>query len=105
MHYLLPLCFQNQTQTATSLQVFHNLGSLEQTVDKVISSCYENLLNNVKSALDVTALSQQRGHMRTGEHATCICMSGTSLEWGSMPEASFCAFYCIVWIVSLVAYF
>lgn len=49
---------QNQTQVATSLQVFHNLGSLESTVDKVMLGCEDNLLKHVRTSLDVKSLSQ-----------------------------------------------
>ena len=64
--FMIVLVFQNQTQVATSLQVFHNLGSLEQTVDKVIVGCYESMKLSVRSALDVTVLSKSKGHTRTG---------------------------------------
>ncbi|XP_071486202.1 conserved oligomeric Golgi complex subunit 5-like [Diadema antillarum] len=49
---------QNQTQVATSLQVFHNLGGLKDTVQAVVTQ-YENVLRqNIKDALDVQVLSQ-----------------------------------------------
>ncbi|KAK7476321.1 hypothetical protein BaRGS_00032439 [Batillaria attramentaria] len=51
---------QNQTQVATSLQVFHNLGVLATVVDRVVNSCYDALHRSVRSCLDVTALSQQQ---------------------------------------------
>lgn len=51
---------QNQTQVATSLQVFHNLGVLATVVDRVVNSCYDTLHRSVRSCLDVTALSQQQ---------------------------------------------
>ncbi len=57
---------QNQTQVATSLQVFHNLGTLEHTVDRVTVRCYENMKLSVRTSLDVTVLSQTKGHTRTG---------------------------------------
>ncbi|XP_023932212.1 conserved oligomeric Golgi complex subunit 5 [Lingula anatina] len=57
---------QNQTQVATSLQVFHNLGSLHHTVTKVIEDCKMNLQNNIKMAVDVSALSQQQTHGKAG---------------------------------------
>ena len=51
--------FQNPTQVATSLQVFHNLGCLHTIVDRVVQGCQENLHKNIRSCLDVRALSQQ----------------------------------------------
>ncbi|PIK54910.1 putative conserved oligomeric Golgi complex subunit 5 [Apostichopus japonicus] len=47
---------QNQTQVATSLQVFHNLGSLKETVEKVLSDCESNIRRNIKTALSVQLL-------------------------------------------------
>ncbi|KAK2155274.1 hypothetical protein LSH36_244g03005 [Paralvinella palmiformis] len=44
---------QNQTQVATALQVFHNLGSLQQTIDRVITQCKNGLLSTVTGALNV----------------------------------------------------
>ena len=54
------LCVQNQTQVATSLQVFHNLAVLASVVERVVNTCYETLHRSVRSCLDVTALSQQQ---------------------------------------------
>ena len=52
--------FQNQAQVATSLQVFHNLGSLKHIVDSEIATCKNNLHTLIKSCLDVQALSSQQ---------------------------------------------
>lgn len=51
--------FQNQAQVATSLQVFHNLGSLREIVDKVVDQCKDNLEKDIRACLDVTSLSVQ----------------------------------------------
>ncbi|XP_060069562.1 conserved oligomeric Golgi complex subunit 5-like isoform X3 [Ylistrum balloti] len=51
---------QNPTQVATALQVFHNLRCLHQTVDKVVTGCKEGLHKNIRSCLDMQALSQQQ---------------------------------------------
>lgn len=48
---------QNQTQVATSLQVFHNLGGLKDTVQAVVGQCEKALRQNIKDALDVQVLS------------------------------------------------
>ncbi|XP_062611400.1 conserved oligomeric Golgi complex subunit 5-like isoform X4 [Saccostrea cucullata] len=50
---------QNPTQVATSLQVFHNLGSLHHIVERVIQNCIENLNKNVRTSLDAQSLAQQ----------------------------------------------
>ncbi|KAL3853402.1 hypothetical protein ACJMK2_016944 [Sinanodonta woodiana] len=52
---------QNQTQVATSLQVFHNLGSLGEIVNRVVTGCKTSLHKDIKSCLDMQALSQQQG--------------------------------------------
>ena len=62
---------QNQTQVATALQVFHNLGSLQTIVDKVIGQCQENLRENIDAALDVQVLVQQQAHANRGSHLVC----------------------------------
>ena len=46
---------------ATALQVFHNLGNLSVTVDKVMTNCGENLRHSIKNALDVSAIAHQQG--------------------------------------------
>lgn len=51
---------QNQAQVATSLQVFHNLGCLKEIVEKVVKQSRDGLEDDVKSCLDVTALSMQQ---------------------------------------------
>ncbi|XP_074644447.1 conserved oligomeric Golgi complex subunit 5-like [Tubulanus polymorphus] len=50
---------QNQTQVATSLQVFHNLTCLRPTIEKVVNDCLKQLNKCVKSSVDVKSLSQQ----------------------------------------------
>ncbi|KAL9959850.1 hypothetical protein ACROYT_G033211 [Oculina patagonica] len=49
---------QNQTQVATALQVFYNLGSLVSTVSEVVNKVRDNLKSGVKEALDPNTLSQ-----------------------------------------------
>ncbi|XP_042875116.1 conserved oligomeric Golgi complex subunit 5-like [Penaeus japonicus] len=49
---------QNQTQVATALQVFHNLGILVPSVEKVLESLITRLNNSVSLSLDVNALTQ-----------------------------------------------
>ncbi|XP_064606457.1 conserved oligomeric Golgi complex subunit 5-like [Liolophura sinensis] len=55
---------QNQMQVATALQVFYNLGSLQQIVEKVVTACKEHLYGNVRKALDVQNLTPQHHHGR-----------------------------------------
>ncbi|XP_048741093.2 conserved oligomeric Golgi complex subunit 5-like isoform X2 [Ostrea edulis] len=50
---------QNPTQVATSLQVFHNLGSLHHIVERVIQECKGNLNKNMRNCLDTQSLAQQ----------------------------------------------
>lgn len=56
---------QNQTQVATALQVFYNLGSLVSTVDEVVNKVRDNLKNGVKEALDPNTLSQAQPNAGT----------------------------------------
>ncbi|GFR70305.1 conserved oligomeric Golgi complex subunit 5 [Elysia marginata] len=52
---------QNQTAVATSLQVFYNLGSLHHVVDRVIDGCRGTLHQQIRSCLDVQALTMAYG--------------------------------------------
>ena len=47
---------QNQTQVATALQVFHNLGSLQQTVETFVQSLREDLKTTIANTLDIQNL-------------------------------------------------
>ncbi|KAG7169758.1 Conserved oligomeric Golgi complex subunit 5-like [Homarus americanus] len=49
---------QNQTQVGTALQVFHNLGILVPSVEKVLDSLIARLNRSVSLTLDVNALMQ-----------------------------------------------
>lgn len=49
---------QNQTQVGTALQVFHNLGILVPSVEKVLDTLIARLNNSVSLSLDVNALAQ-----------------------------------------------
>ncbi|KAJ7354882.1 Conserved oligomeric Golgi complex subunit [Desmophyllum pertusum] len=57
---------QNQTQVATSLQVFYNLGSLVSTVNEVVNKVRDNLKSGVKEALDPNTLSQVQPNAGAG---------------------------------------
>lgn len=89
----VPIISQNQTQVATSLQVFHNLGVLAAVVERVVSSCYDTLHRSVRSCLDVTALSQQQsfatakggGVSTGGEGGGRIVLFFTAI-WASIRE-------------------
>ena len=58
---------QNQTQVATALQVFYNLGSLVNTVNEVVNKVRDNLKNGVKEALDPNTLSQAQPNAGIGK--------------------------------------
>ncbi|KAK3767574.1 hypothetical protein RRG08_003835 [Elysia crispata] len=57
---------QNQTAVATSLQVFYNLGSLHNVVDRVIDGCRGTLHQQIRSCLDVQALTMAYGSAGKG---------------------------------------
>lgn len=50
--------FQNPTQVGTALQVFHNLGTLKDTVTNVVDGYCTTLEDSINNALDVKVLTQ-----------------------------------------------
>lgn len=57
---------QNQTQVGTALQVFHNLGMLVPSVERVLNSLTSSINRSVANALDVNALLQMTQDNRRG---------------------------------------
>uniref|UniRef100_A0A674ESS3 Conserved oligomeric Golgi complex subunit 5 n=1 Tax=Salmo trutta TaxID=8032 RepID=A0A674ESS3_SALTR len=49
---------QNPTQVGTALQVFHNLGSLRETISGVVEGYRTTIQDNVTTALDIKGLTQ-----------------------------------------------
>uniref|UniRef100_A0A8C9UJQ3 Conserved oligomeric Golgi complex subunit 5 n=1 Tax=Spermophilus dauricus TaxID=99837 RepID=A0A8C9UJQ3_SPEDA len=49
---------QNPTQVGTALQVFHNLGTLKDTITSVVDGYCAALEENINSALDIKVLTQ-----------------------------------------------
>uniref|UniRef100_A0A8C5KX04 Conserved oligomeric Golgi complex subunit 5 n=1 Tax=Jaculus jaculus TaxID=51337 RepID=A0A8C5KX04_JACJA len=49
---------QNPTQVGTALQVFHNLGTLKDTITSVMDGYCATLEENINSALDIKVLTQ-----------------------------------------------
>ncbi|NWQ79593.1 COG5 protein, partial [Columbina picui] len=49
---------QNPTQVGTALQVFHNLGTLKDTIANVVDGYCTGLEENIKNALDIKVLTQ-----------------------------------------------
>ncbi|NWH64373.1 COG5 protein, partial [Geococcyx californianus] len=49
---------QNPTQVGTALQVFHNLGTLKDTIANVVDGYCMVLEENIKNALDIKVLTQ-----------------------------------------------
>ncbi|XP_023494656.2 conserved oligomeric Golgi complex subunit 5 isoform X3 [Equus caballus] len=49
---------QNPTQVGTALQVFHNLGTLKDTITSVVDGYRAALEENISSALDIRVLTQ-----------------------------------------------
>ena len=89
----VPIISQNQTQVATSLQVFHNLGVLAAVVERVVSSCYDTLHRSVRSCLDVTVLSQQQS-FATAKGGGGVGWGGVG--WGGVGRQNCFVFYCYV---------
>ena len=57
-----------RVQVGTALQVFHNLGILEQTVESVLENARETLHSGLKRALDVEQLS----HLSTSSSSNSL---------------------------------
>lgn len=54
-----PLFFlKNPTQVGTALQVFHNLGTLKNTITSVVDGYCAALEESINSALDIKVLTQ-----------------------------------------------
>ncbi|XP_039372724.1 conserved oligomeric Golgi complex subunit 5 isoform X3 [Mauremys reevesii] len=49
---------QNPTQVGTALQVFHNLGTLKDTISNVVDGYCASLEENINNALDIKVLTQ-----------------------------------------------
>ncbi|XP_012412809.1 conserved oligomeric Golgi complex subunit 5 isoform X2 [Trichechus manatus latirostris] len=49
---------QNPTQVGTALQVFHNLGTLKDTITSVLEGYCATIEENINSALDIKVLTQ-----------------------------------------------
>lgn len=73
---------QNQTQVATALQVFHNLGSLQETVEVLVQTLREDLKINIAETLDIQKLmySQSGGSSSAPGRAT-IPVPGNTAMW------------------------
>lgn len=53
--------FQNQTHTATALQVFYNLGCLHIPIEQARMDAEKNTIHNIKTALDTRAILKRSG--------------------------------------------
>lgn len=53
--------FQNQTHTATALQVFYNLGCLQVPIEQARMDAEKNTIHNIKTALDTRAILKRSG--------------------------------------------
>ena len=49
---------KNPTQVGTALQVFHNLGTLKDTITNVVDGYCAAIEENINSALDIKVLTQ-----------------------------------------------
>lgn len=53
-----PAFLKNPTQVGTALQVFHNLGTLKDTITNVVDGYCATVEENISSALDIKVLTQ-----------------------------------------------
>ncbi|KAJ0012378.1 hypothetical protein NQD34_016712 [Periophthalmus magnuspinnatus] len=70
---------QNPTQVGTALQVFHNLGSLRQTVLAVVEGHQNSVRDNISSALEIRGLTQS--HTRGAPGRAMLPMPGTTAQF------------------------
>ncbi|XP_072509159.1 conserved oligomeric Golgi complex subunit 5 isoform X3 [Notamacropus eugenii] len=70
---------QNPTQVGTALQVFHNLGTLKDTITSVVEGYCASLEENINSALDIKVLTQpSQTTMRGGPGRSTMPAPGNS---------------------------
>ncbi|XP_070557668.1 conserved oligomeric Golgi complex subunit 5-like [Ptychodera flava] len=75
---------QNQTQVATSLQVFHNLGCLTDVVKRVVDNIRKTFEGNVDEALDVRVLSQTQNQNKGGPGRATMPAVGNTAAFRAM---------------------
>ena len=73
---LIGFFLQNQTQTGTALQVFYNLGLLQDRVDEVISKHSSLLQSFFADTLDAKKVSSAQGNFSI---PTSVCLMLCSL--------------------------
>ncbi|NXR97646.1 COG5 protein, partial [Oxylabes madagascariensis] len=80
---------QNPTQVGTALQVFHNLGTLKDTIANVVDGYCTVLEENIKNALDIKVLTQPSQTVARGAILRIMLPSrGTSRDWRNVEEWS-----------------
>ncbi|KAJ0057669.1 hypothetical protein NL108_011593, partial [Boleophthalmus pectinirostris] len=70
---------QNPTQVGTALQVFHNLGSLRQTVLAVVEGHQNSVRENIRFALEIRGLTQS--HTRGAPGRAMLPTPGTTAQF------------------------
>eukprot|EP00794_Sanderia_malayensis_P006112 gene6112-6816_t len=71
---------QNQTQTGTALQVFHNLGFLQDRIDELVTQFSSEFQENVLDSLDPQKLSSFKGNMQ-GPGRSTMPTPGNTAAW------------------------
>uniref|UniRef100_A0A8C3WP07 Conserved oligomeric Golgi complex subunit 5 n=1 Tax=Catagonus wagneri TaxID=51154 RepID=A0A8C3WP07_9CETA len=70
---------QNPTQVGTALQVFHNLGTLKDTITSVVDGYCATIEENINSALDIKVLTQlSQSAVRGGPGRSTMPMPGNT---------------------------
>ncbi|KAM5236600.1 conserved oligomeric Golgi complex subunit 5 isoform 3-T3 [Ctenodactylus gundi] len=70
---------QNPTQVGTALQVFHNLGTLKDTITSTVDGYCATLEENISSALDIKVLTQPlQSAVRGGPGRSTMPTPGTT---------------------------
>uniref|UniRef100_A0A8D0LD35 Component of oligomeric golgi complex 5 n=1 Tax=Sphenodon punctatus TaxID=8508 RepID=A0A8D0LD35_SPHPU len=69
---------QNPTQVGTALQVFHNLGTLKDTIAIVVDGYCASLEENISNALDIKVLTQPSQTITRGMYGYTLAYIRTS---------------------------
>ncbi|KAH1185593.1 hypothetical protein KIL84_018342, partial [Mauremys mutica] len=76
---------QNPTQVGTALQVFHNLGTLKDTISNVVDGYCASLEENINSALDIKVLTQPSQTVTRGTVLACYLIYSITVS-GHLAE-------------------
>jgi hypothetical protein len=89
---------QNQTQVATALQVFYNLGILPETIDKLLSTAIAELEAQVTATFDVKAMTQANSESVLSKTASAGKVTGSPGRSTMPTPGQAAAFRAALWL-------